>query len=586
MNRHKLLLSVLFTVIFRLITPSLSYSQQINEGIGKETFLYSVKDRDSLFLDRYYPVSGQGKEYYNITGGKHPCLIFVFGGGFFAGNRDNAMYIPYYHWLADKGFNVIAIDYRLGLKSFARQAGKTGTKKRPGPVKMVNILFGSVNMAVEDFYDATDFVISRSAQWNIDTSIIIGCGSSAGAITVLQGEYYLTNSTWSKYSVRNSLPENFRYAGIIAFAGAIAQKGGKIKWKSLPAPIQLFHGDADPNVPYDKIKTILGGLYGSKSIAEELKVIDAPHYFFTEGNATHTVAVTPMSVYREQIEEFIDKMVIAGEPLIINEDLTVAGEPVKNKRLGIKDFIKSNFTAKKESITLLSYNVHNCIPADNSPITDYTTIARIIKESNADIVALQELDSMTVRIPSYVLGNLASLTGMYGSYAAAIDYWSGKYGIGILSKEKPLALKHIPLPGKEEKRIFLIAEFGKYIFCSVHLSLTKEDRLASVRIIKKSVKDFIKESPERKNKPVFIGGDFNATPLSETIKEFARIAKPVSNVRMNTFPSTYPDKCIDYIFVMGKKMPGKMEVLSTGRIRDTLTRKASDHLPVYSVIKY
>ena len=47
--------------------------------------------------------------------------------------------------------------------------------------------------AVEDFYDATGFVINQSSDWNIDVEQIVASGSSAGAITVLQAEYDLCN---------------------------------------------------------------------------------------------------------------------------------------------------------------------------------------------------------------------------------------------------------------------------------------------------------------------------------------------------------------------------------------------------------
>lgn len=570
-------------VILALFCTYILSAQPVNESVQKETFLYSVKGQDSLYLDRYFP-SPTG-ENGAFEPGKRPCLIFVFGGGFFTGEKDQPLYIPYYHWLVGKGYNVVAIDYRLGLKPLAAQAANPGeAKQKTGPLKMVNMLFNSVNMAVEDFYDATVFVLSRSGEWGIDTSRIIGCGSSAGAITVLQSEYYLTNNNGSRYPLANRLPANFKYAGIISFAGAIAKKGGKIKWEALPSPIQLFHGDADSNVPYDKIKTLFGGLYGSKFIAGQLAEIEAPYYFFTEGNATHTVASTPMTLYRKEIADFLDRMVLKGEPLMINETVATAGEPPKNKKIGIKAYIKTNFTAPGNRVNLLSYNVHNCIATDPARTRDYKTIAHIIQESRADVVALQELDSMTSRTPLYVLGELAKKTGMHGIYAPAIEYGGGKYGIGILAKEKPVAVKRIPLPGREEARVFLLAEFRNYIFCSTHLSLTKEDRTASVEIIRKAIKDFIRENKARRKKPVFIGGDFNATPLSETIAEFSRYAAPVSNIRMNTFPSANPSRCIDYIFVYGKKMPRKMQVLSTGRIKDSLTRTASDHLPVYSII--
>lgn len=76
----------------------------------------------------------------------------------------------------------------------------------------------------------------------------------------------------------------------------------------------------------------------------------------------------------------------------------------------------------------------------------------------------QELDSVTQRNNGvYSLGELAKRTLMHATYAPSIDFQGGKYGIGMLSKEKPLGFKRISLPGKEEKRSLLIVEFADYM---------------------------------------------------------------------------------------------------------------------------
>lgn len=562
--------------VITIFDTTVIYAQSAR-AILKETALYSVKGNDSLFLDRYYKDTA--------INSKQPCMIFVFGGGFFTGKRDKEMYLPYYNWLAGKGIQVVAIDYRLGLKPLVTQMSSTsGEKPRLSPFKMVDLLFNSVNIAVEDLYDATNFVLSNSKKWNIDTTLILSCGSSAGAITVLQGEYYKTNGSGGNLS--SSLPPKFNYAGVISFAGAIAQKHGKVRWNGIPSPIQMFHGNADSNVPYGKMRTILGSMYGSEFIADELNKMGAPYYFLSAENATHSIAETPMTIYREQIWAFIQKMVLAGEPLMINESIKMAGEPAKKTTFRIKDYVRANFIPRTAPTRMLSYNVHNCIAIDAARSRDYKAIANIIKSSGAQVAAIQELDSMTTRTPLYVLGELEKETGMYGTYAPAINYGGGKYGIGILSVQKPKAVKRIPLPGREEERAFLIAEFDKFIFCCTHLSLTPADQLASISIIRTAVKDFVKGDIERKHKPVFIGGDFNAVPGSATIREFLKHATAVSNDAMKTFPANAPNRCIDYLFLLNRKFPKKMEVISSGRIVNDTTHTASDHLPVYSVTTY
>lgn len=197
--------------------------------IAKYTDLYAVKGTDSLFLDRYTAVSVEQDD-------ARPCLVFVFGGGFIAGERDAERYLPFFHYMVNQGYDVVSIDYRLGLKQVVAS----------GDLSPENMMLGmarTISMAVEDLYDATAFIVDKADEWGIDSSQIVACGSSAGAITVLHGEYALCNAS----PLVQHLPVGFRYAGIVSFAGAIFEMGEELRWASQPAPMMLFHGDADAN---------------------------------------------------------------------------------------------------------------------------------------------------------------------------------------------------------------------------------------------------------------------------------------------------------------------------------------------------
>ncbi len=570
-------------ILALIILISQNIFAQDKTTIKKETFLYAVKGKDSLFLDKYTPSHGEGKALFEKN--YKPSVIFVFGGAFFTGKRDEPRYVKYFDWLVENGFTVFSIDYRLGLKPIVEETEKTGHFPKMGPKKMVNLMLSSVNMAVEDLYTSTNYILSKSSDFNINPNLIISCGSSAGAITVLTGEYYKTNNNVTgKYPLANALPRGFNYAGVISFAGAIPQKGGIVKWDSIPAPIQMFHGNADCNVPYGKIRTILGGFYGSQFIAKQLNFIDAPHYFFTVDNANHVVAISPMVDYREEILHFLNSYVIGGNPYIFTSNLSTSGQVPKNKNIGIRTLIKSNFLKNKDIVKMLSYNVHNCIAIDPQRTRDYDAIAQIIKDSKAEVIALQELDSITSRTNIDVLAKLSELTGMHPTFSPSIDFEGGKYGIGMLSKEKPKAVKLIALPGREEQRSLMIAEFDNYIFCNTHLSLTPEDQLASIDIINQCIKEFIKGDKDRKRKNLFIAGDFNAVPGSATINKLQKTFTPISNDMYKTYPANFPDRCIDYIFYYGKKLPKKYQVYESGTIKNSTTQIASDHLPTQCVI--
>lgn len=318
-------------IIILLFSLSITLSAS---DVKKESIMYS----DSLSLDHYY-----AQDHTQIrAGAKQPCMIFMFGGGFFTGSKDDARYLKYYKTLAENGIHVFAIDYRLGLKSIVNSVRDN---RNISAGEMISALENSIDMAVEDLYKATSCILENAGKWGIDTHRIMASGSSAGAIAALQAEYYMCNNlkTTRNTNYRDFLPENFRYAGIISFAGAILNLHGKMKWLQQPAPIMFFHGNADSNVPYRRVWTPFGSFNGSAYISKKLSKMESPHYFYSIDNATHTIATTPMRHNLLQILDFISKFVIKGEQLIINLSETApnAAEPKKNLR--IKDYINANF---------------------------------------------------------------------------------------------------------------------------------------------------------------------------------------------------------------------------------------------------
>ncbi len=231
----------------------------------------------------------------------------------------------------------------------------------------------------------------------------------------------------------------------------------------------------------------------------------------------------------------------------------------------------AHFTsAQSHQLRVLSYNIRNGKGLDN--VTSYRRIADVLLRAQADVIALQELDSVTQRSKQEdVLKNLAELTGMYKVYAPAIDFNGGKYGVGVLSKEKPLSFRYLSLPGREEKRVLLLVEFERYFFLCTHLSLTEEDRLTSASMISNEV--------ARSNKPVILAGDLNDHPTSVFMKSLQEQWKLLS-VEANSYPADNPDRCIDYILTR-KQDPFKAK--SSMVIDEPM---ASDHRPVLVVLEW
>lgn len=292
-------------------------------GINRETHLYAVKGADSLYLDHYTaPVEG-----------KRPCMMFVFGGGFAAGTRNNKLYDRYFEFLTTQGFDVVSIDYRLGLKNIGKRAGEFSVRD------MIGTMSNAINMAVEDLFSATLFVIDKAEEWQIDTANIVTSGSSAGAITVLQAENNICNRT-ARAAV---LPEGFNYAGVISFAGAIFSTDGSPEWQSQPAPIMLFHGTADRQVPYDKMSMLRVGFYGSKFLSDEFSKQGWSHWFYTINYDSHNVAGSPMFDNHNEIATFLKDFALARRPLTIKTDESDGNLPKCKTKFKIFDYIEANY---------------------------------------------------------------------------------------------------------------------------------------------------------------------------------------------------------------------------------------------------
>ncbi len=220
------------------------------------------------------------------------------------------------------------------------------------------------------------------------------------------------------------------------------------------------------------------------------------------------------------------------------------------------------------TMRVMSYNIRSGRGMDNK--MDLPRTAEVINRVSPDVIALQEVDSATARSGGIdVLTELANRTSMYPVYGPAIDLQGGKYGVGVLSVEKPLSHKCVPLPGREEKRALLVVEFEGYVFCCTHFSLTEQDRLASVGIILDQVAGY--------NKPVILAGDLNDAPASACTEQLLENWKMLSDPEQPTFPANRPKETIDYIMALAR--PDYAFAALNAVVDDEAV--ASDHRPLF-----
>ena len=281
----------IYIICFLFISSLLSVSAQ-----QKLTYEYAVKDTNHLKLDVYVPAQQNAE---------HSCMIFVFGGGFIGGARDDKQIPELQQYYTEKGWVVVSIDYRLGLKGYSNYSLATGLKK----------FTNAFEMAGEDLIDATDYILKNllnTPQFTIDPAHIVTIGSSAGAITVLQADYFLGN----RIHGAEVLPDTFRYAGVMPFSGAVYTNKGKLRYRvHAPAPTLLCHGIEDNLVPYKQIRFFNLGFYGSNTIAKRFKKEGYPFCIRRYEGMGHEVA----TYYKEEFDQFLDEMVFGKKWLQVDE---------------------------------------------------------------------------------------------------------------------------------------------------------------------------------------------------------------------------------------------------------------------------
>ena len=224
-------------------------------------------------------------------------------------------------------------------------------------------------------------------------------------------------------------------------------------------------------------------------------------------------------------------------------------------------------------LRFMSYNVHHCEGADKR--VDVPRVAEVINRERPDFVGLNEIDQCARRSRKIDQpAELGRLTGLHATFAQAIPLQGGGYGNVVLSREKPLSVLRVPLPGREP-RVLVLCEFAGFWFGTSHFALEATNRIATVEIIRGVV------SEKAAGKPVFITGDWNCRPDSAPIASLREFMTILSAERSRTFHGfkKHPEGsecCIDYIAV-DRAASARVKVKETHVVSDTLT---SDHNPV------
>jgi endonuclease/exonuclease/phosphatase family metal-dependent hydrolase len=242
----------------------------------------------------------------------------------------------------------------------------------------------------------------------------------------------------------------------------------------------------------------------------------------------------PVTPYRYQVEEHspleVERMKPALRLLVILGSLALC-----------------SFPARAQELKIISYNIHHGYDAGEKD--QLANMARLIKDSGADLVGLQEVDSMCNRSGRVdEAQRLAELTGMHYAYVRHFEFDGGSYGLGILSRYPLSDIENHRLPyegnGVPGDRVLLTARAalpnGKHVTMAVvHYSgkLRFEQSEATLQVVEKA------------EAPVILTGDLNEVPDSKVVENLTRYFKDTNISDVTTVADDNPKKKIDYVFV-------------------------------------
>ena len=227
---------------------------------------------------------------------------------------------------------------------------------------------------------------------------------------------------------------------------------------------------------------------------------------------------------------------------------------------------------KNPILKVLTYNIYH----GETMLGDFDLdkIARVLLKSDADLIALQEVDFKTQRAQGYDLATeLGQRIGFLPFFARAMPFDGGEYGEAILSKYSAISSRKIDLPfseGNEPRAameiIIELPSKDTILFVGTHLDHTRvqADRIAQCKMLASQYMD--------NNLPGILAGDLNAMPESLPIQELKKEWSRTSlKDPLPTFPAKDPQRKIDYIMVRPEH---RWKILETQTICDTI---ASDH---------
>lgn len=243
--------------------------------LAQQTFTHTYVQRDTLELkmDIWYP---------EMRRADSTTVVYVFGGGFVGGSRNDSIAMAACRALTKKGFLAISIDYRLGLRRNYTNFDTVSALKSFG------VFYRSATWAAEDLSDAIKYLCEHASPLAIRTDRIVLTGASAGAIAVLQNDYARANGL----EAANALPKGWKPLAVISYAGAVLTTNGIPRYATPPAPTCFLHGTIDRIVNYNKfppVPFLKTAMWGSNKLTSVFKKNNFPYWMLRFKDLGHEV---------------------------------------------------------------------------------------------------------------------------------------------------------------------------------------------------------------------------------------------------------------------------------------------------------
>lgn len=277
---------------------------------------------------------------------------------------------------------------------------------------------------------------------------------------------------------------------------------------------------------------------------------------------------------REQKVAFLPAdLPLPNEPLQVSEVVEIA---LRRPAFEPDVSLPARVPKPAGAIRIMTYNVHSAIGLDGR--ISLRRVAEVLHRYDPDFVALQELDVGCRRSGGrHQLEELKTLWPSEGEFMPLVRMRGGRYGIGFLSRLPVVECEFQFLPGASQmmpqeargvQRVTVRLQNGKTLdIFNTHLGLTLKERRAQLKgLLKFELGSACAQ---------VLTGDFNCRPTSREYRLISRTWQPTQLYPVKTWFGTFPIRHLDYCFYRGE-----LSVLQTLVPRDTMTRMASDHLPL------